>query len=144
MKTFTINGTVIEYDDSVEYYEFFVQDTKPQLLTMMWEKILGQLESGEMAWDENKQNLKLLSRWVIEAPRKRFYRKMILEGHTVASTEYFFEQEGGDEFIDGLERTGKIAAEILRAYGEEPVAPIQQDDPTRPTTIDEVLKDEST
>jgi len=139
MKTYTINGTDIVLED-VMYYEFFIGDNdEPQFLTMKWDKILSQLESGKMNWESNKPNIMMLSRWVNEAPRKRRYRDLMREGHPVASTEYFFEADGGDEFIDGLERTGKLAAEVLRAYGEEPVGPIVQDDPSRPATIDEVL-----
>jgi hypothetical protein len=140
MRTFNINGTDIELDEDVEYCDFFVEDGQPKFLQMRMHDILGDLESGKMEWEYALPNIKLMSRWVNEAPRKRHYRKLKLEGYSVVSSEYFFENyPQGDEFIDALERTGKVAEQILAAYGEEPVPPIQQDDPDRLATIEEIL-----
>lgn len=140
MRVFTINGKTVELDETLEYADFHVEGNKPVAHYVNWEWLLESLESGKIKWDcATVDNLRMLSRWVREAPRKRHFRKMRLEGFTVLSTEFFFEQEGGDKFIDALERSGQMAAKVLAVYGLEPVGPIKQDNPLRPTTTEEIL-----
>lgn len=140
MKTFILNGVEIKFDETLKYYDFWVTKGKPDPFTVDFNIVCTGLQSEEIPWNgDTIQAFKLLSRWVLEAPRKRGFRNMILEGIQVASTEHFFECEGGDKFIDGLERTGQLAAQILGAYGEDPVGHIDQPDPGRPATVEEVL-----
>lgn len=140
MKTFTINGKTVELDETLEYADFWVEGNKPVGVYLDWGALLEPLESGKIKWDcATVDHFRMLSRWVREAPRKRHYRKMKLEGFTVLSTEYFFEQEGGDKFIDALERSGQMAAKVLACFGLESVGPIKQDNPLRPTTTEEIL-----
>lgn len=142
MKTFKINNTVIEFDETLQYMEFFLQNTVPTLFNFNWKAVLKDLETDEIGWNtETIQGFKFLSRWIHEAPRKRNYRKLALAGTKILSPEEFFLEEDGAEIIDALERTGKLAAEVLKAYGLEPVGPITNADPFKPVTIDEVLKD---
>lgn len=64
-----------------------------------------------------ENDLVLLDRWVGEAPRKRFYRELKLDGVTVVSGEYWFEDRAdGAEIIDSLENSGQLARRILEAF----------------------------
>jgi hypothetical protein len=133
MKTFQINGKPFEYNEELEYLDFYLEDRKPNLMQVNWPVLLERLENGTLLWDEGMQKfVHDMSRWVNEAPRKRFYRKMKREGMVVICTEYFFEQDGGDKIIDGLENCGVVAAALCRHYGVEPMAPIKNDDPFNP------------
>lgn len=57
------------------------------------------------------------------------------DGISVLSTEYFFEQDGGEKIIDGLENCGVVAAALCRHYGVEPMAAIKNDDPINPVQL---------
>ena len=137
MKIYQIADKPFEFDDSLEYCDFYlVEDRKPNLVGVNWDAFLFGLVEGSFQWDDASiQFVKELSRWVHEAPRKRFYRNMILEGMQVICTEYFFEQEGGDKVIDGLENTGKVAVALCAHYGVEPMGPVKNDDPFNPVKI---------
>lgn len=133
MKTYQLLDRSFEYDDSLEYFDFYLTDRKPNLATVNWDVLLSRLADGTILWDDaTVQFVRELSRWVHEAPRKRFYRNMILEGMQVVCTEYFFEQEGGDKVIDNLENTGKVAVALCVHYGVVPMEPIKNDDPFNP------------
>lgn len=127
---FNLNGQVIEIDENLPYAEFFVNDGKPNFHQFDLIRLLKEMESGDVEFDKAKKELKLLSRWVTEAPRKRTYRNMKLEGMTVVSSEYFFdEEEKGEEMIDMLENSGHAAVKILAAYDEEPMGDITNEGP---------------
>jgi hypothetical protein len=136
MKTYQLLDRSFEYDDSLEYFDFYLTDRKPNLATVNWDVLLSRLADGTILWDDaTVQFVRELSRWVHEAPRKRFYRNMILEGMQVICTEYFFEQEGGDKVIDNLENTGKLAVALCAHYGVAPMEPIKNDDPFNPVSL---------
>jgi hypothetical protein len=140
MQTYRINGTSIDFDDTLEYSDFFLEAGKPKAVRIDWTFILSGLQDGSIPWDKTAiDEVRLLSRWINEAPRKRFYRDMIRQGVTVASAEYFFEADGGDKFIDALENSGKIAIKVLAAYGVEGVKPINHTDPIAPTPTADIL-----
>lgn len=133
MKTYQLLDRSFEYDDSLEYFDFYLTDRKPNLVAVNWDVLLSRLADGTILWDDaTVQFVRELSRWAHEAPRKRFYRNMILEGMQVVCTEYFFEQEGGDKVIDNLENTGKVAVALCVHYGVVPMEPIKNDDPFNP------------
>jgi len=135
MKTFQIDGKPFEYNEELEYLDFYLTDRQPNLVQVNWPVLLERLQDGSLAWDEATQTFVYeMSRWVNEAPRKRFYRNMILEGMQVICTEYFFEQDGGDKIIDGLENCGVVSAALCRHYGIEPMAPIKNDDSFNPVS----------
>lgn len=133
MHTYNINGRQIEFDDTKLYLDFFLMEGDPQLLRVDWKMILEKIEAGELEWDDDLKNfIRPMSRWVHEAPRKRFYRDMQLKGANVMSTEYFFaNNEQGGEWIDALENSGNMAARLCEAFSVEPMRPIKQDDPSR-------------
>ena len=136
MKTYQLLDRPFEYDDSLEYFDFYLTDRKPNLVAVNWDVLLSRLADGTILWDDaTVQFVRELSRWVHEAPRKRFYRNMILEGMQVICTEYFFEQEGGDKVIDNLENTGKLAVALCDHYGVVPMEPIKNDDPFNPVSL---------
>jgi hypothetical protein len=133
MKTFQINGKPFEFNEELQCLDFFLTDRKPNLVEVKWALLLEKLQDGSFQWDEATQTfVHDMSRWVHEAPRKRFYRNMKRDGMVVICTEYFFEEDGGDKIIDGLENCGVVAAALCRHYGVEPMAPIKHDDPFNP------------
>jgi hypothetical protein len=139
-----LNGHTIDFDPKLPYADFYLMDGKPQYAIVHWERILAQLQARTPTEDDINY-LRMYSRWVNEAPRKRHYRDLIRSGIKVASTECFFEEDdctiglSGALFIDGLENTGKLAVQVLEAFGLKGVPPIKQDDPLRPTSVNEVL-----
>lgn len=139
MKTYQLLNRSFEYDDSLEYFDFYLIDNRsPNLVEVNWDVLLSRLADGTILWDDaTVKFVRLLSRWVHEAPRKRFYRNMILEGMKVICTEYFFEQEGGDKVIDNLENTGKVAVALCNHYGVTPMDPIENDDPFNPVIVND-------
>lgn len=136
MRTFQLNGKPFEFNEELEYYDFFLTDRQPNLVVVNWPVLLEKLQSGEILWDEATQKFVFdMSRWVNEAPRKRFYRNMRREGMTVISTEYFFEADGGEKIIDALENCGVVASALCRHYDVEPMKPIKHDDPFNPVAM---------
>jgi hypothetical protein len=140
MRAFKLNGKLVTVDDTLKYADFYLEDGQPTMGEVDWLSMLSDLESGKICWDEDvADTIRMISRWIHQAPRKRFYRNLKREGVMVLSTEYFFEEEGGDKFIDAFENSGHVAAAVLRAYGLEPVGPIKHDDPLTATSEEEVL-----
>ncbi len=119
MKQFQINEKTIEFDETNEYLDFFLEGGKQKLAKIDFGKMLESVQSGQIPIDDKlKEYMQYLQRWTKEAPRKRFYRKMRAEGFTVLSTEQFFDGESGEETIDKLENTGKFADYFLsQIYG---------------------------
>lgn len=136
----TLNNQTFEFDNVAKYLEFSVDNGEPKLVAIAWERIFDILQQSDQLRGTLKpeafleqmkvtleflEQIKFLSRWVNDAPRKRFYRDMKRSGAQILSFEYFFEQDGGDEIIDGLERTGNLAAKVCLIYGVEPMKPIE-------------------
>jgi hypothetical protein len=148
MIEFTLNGKKLQFDDSLRYADFWVDGPRnPRAVEIDMKGLLSGLQDGSISWDGDgdtlsmKDQFRLLSRWVNEAPRKRNYRNLYLTGIVNLSTEYFFEDwEDGGNFIDYLENTGHVAVAVLACYGVQPVGPIQNDDPTTPVKTSEILK----
>lgn len=134
MKTYIINGVSVEFDETLRYADYYLYNGTGCLVELLWDRMLEALSRGVLKWDEEtSQYTRECSRWVNEAPRKRHYRQMILDGFNVLCTENFFDKEtNGDEIIDWLENCGKIAAKVCRAYGVEPMRPLNHPDPTQP------------
>ena len=106
----------IEFDETLKYADFYLDDGKPGFDIYDMPTLLTKLGAPplDQDWPEFFQ---YLARWVRDAPRKRFYREMKLKGYTVLSGEFFFEdQEDGEERIDWLENSGKLAVRVLEAF----------------------------
>jgi hypothetical protein len=130
MKTYILNERPFSFDETRAYRDFYVQGTEQCLCEVCWEELLRRLESGDASWDAAvARSVLMLSRWVHEAPRKRFYRKLALEGGVavVSGEQFFIQTEEGDQIIDGLEASGQVAAALCRHYGLEPLEPIRHD-----------------
>jgi hypothetical protein len=111
MKSYTIDGTRVEIDETKTYYDC----TTTSLGKIDFPRLLGVLEAGTVSIDGLSDWLYLLTRWVNEAPRKRFYRGLAKKGAIMMGSENFFvDDENGDEIIDGLENTGKVAVYLRK------------------------------
>lgn len=119
MRTFKIKEKYVEVDDTKEYLDFYIDNGKPQLVSLDIVKLLTLVESKQISLFDIKAELDHLKRRVIEAPRKMFYRGLIKEWVTVLSGEYFFEWEGGEEIIQKLENTWKIAQQLLETLFDQ-------------------------
>ncbi len=117
IKTFTIQGKQIEFDESLHYMDF----QGGQLSDLDFLNTLAKFESGEFKVEgETLETLRYLERWISDAPRKRFYRDMRRSGAHVLSNEVFFEDESNsDDIIDNLENTGKFVRYFLEQLGFE-------------------------
>ena len=140
------NGRPFMFDETRAYYDFEVPDGKPTVMRRDAALLIGKLaqveaEMGKPCWNVAfREAFQIWSRWVHEAPRKRYYRDLIRQGVTVASAEYFFPNDAGGQLIDGLENWGRLCVRVLEQFGEVGVGPIQHDDPIRPTSIAEILR----
>lgn len=109
---------VVSLDPSKTYLDFYLEDGQPKLVQIDFGKFLKSIEDGTVNTSEVTfvNYMRYLERWTHDAPRKRFYRKARKEGlMVVLSGEYFFEEDGGEEIIDNLENTGKLAEQIIAA-----------------------------
>lgn len=123
MLTFRIKGQDFPLDDSVTYRDFYLMGGKPNLVEVRWADALADMQSGRLPLSEGlAREVALLDRWVAEAPRKRFYRDLVRGGSAVLSGEEFFPQDGGEEVIAALERTGHVARRFLEAFFPETAA----------------------
>lgn len=115
MKYFSIRGKSIILEEDKKYLDFYLEETKQIISEIDFDALLGSIEKGDTECDEKfRRFLSHLQRWVVEAPRKRGYRQMRKDGFTVLSDEQFFDEEGGEEIIDNLENTGKLAKYLLK------------------------------
>jgi len=121
MREYNINGKKVSVDETKQYRDFYLEDGQPCTFTVEMCDLCEALESGGVKWDACEKHVRMLARWVVEAPRKRELRKMRLEGYTILTGEYLFEDERGAAFIDALENAGIVAAAICEAYGSKPV-----------------------
>lgn len=136
MTTYQLADKPFDFNEELEYFDFFLTNREPNLVQVNWGILLEKLQDGSIPWDDaTRQFVYDLSRWVNEAPRKRFYRNMRREGMAVISTEYFFEADGGEKVIDALENSGVVAAALCRHYDVEPMQPIKHDDPFNPVSM---------
>lgn len=119
MKEYNINNKKIELDTEKTYLDFYWEGNQPQLVNINLEKMLEAFQSQQIPLDEEtKDYMAYLSRWKEDAPRKRGKRMLRKQGFTVLTTDYLFEEDGGEEIIDNLENTGVFAAYFLeQVYG---------------------------
>jgi hypothetical protein len=113
MKEFVIAGEVVKIDETKEYLDFYKEEGVSNLVSLDLVKLLDALASGEVALSDIKDQLDHLQRWVTEAPRKKMKRDMRKIGIVVLTTDELFEADGGEEIIEKLENTGKIAQQLL-------------------------------
>lgn len=118
MIEFVIAGKVVELDDTKEYLDFYREEGTSKLVSLDLVKLLDALASGEVVLSDIKKDLDYLKRWVIEAPRKKMKRDMRKSGIIVLTTDELFEADGGEEIIEKLENTGKIAQQLLETLFE--------------------------
>ena len=113
MIEFTIQGTFVEFNENKEYYDYFGDRG---VVRVRFQELLEKLSSEELSLDGIEDWLLPMTRWLTEAPRKRFYRAMQKDCQKfhILSGEQWFLEEGGEEIIDKLENTGKLAQMLLR------------------------------
>ena len=114
MRSFKIGEKNIQIDETKEYLDFYREEWIPKLVSLDIVKLLTALGTGEAAFSNVKSELELLKRWVIEAPRKKWKRDMRKSGITVITSDELFEEDGGEEIIQKLENTWKIAEYLLQ------------------------------
>lgn len=139
-----LNGHKLEFDESLTYADFSVNSGKPEPTQIDMKQVLAHVESGKFTWEMMKNEFRMWSRWVEEAPRKRFFRHRILAGDIGAllSTEFFFHDwEKGEEFIDCLENTGKLAARVLECFNTKPAKSITNTNPFHGVSDEEILSE---
>ncbi len=119
MLTFKIGEKIVELDETQEYLDFYREEEGPKLVSLDIVKLLTSLESKEISLSDVKDELNHLKRRVIEAPRKKWKRDMRKEWFTVITTDELFEADGGEEIIQKLENTGKIAKQLLETLFDE-------------------------
>ena len=113
-RSFKIGEKNIQIDETKEYLDFYREEWIPKLVSLDIVKLLTALGTGEAAFSNVKSELELLKRWVIEAPRKKWKRDMRKSGITVITSDELFEEDGGEEIIQKLENTWKIAEYLLQ------------------------------
>lgn len=140
MKTYTINQQPFEYDETRKHADFFICQGERRLVEIDWHELLRRLESGDMAWQGVAREILLLTRWVHEAPRKRFYHELGSDSRVVIASgeEFFIGLPGGPAIINALEATGQVAAALCRHHGLEPLAPIGNQRPD-PVPVDSLV-----
>ena len=119
MKTYTINGTPFSYDDTLHYYDFFLQNNQRFLVEIRWDQVLQELQSGQTQIERLSEELILLDRWSRDAPRKRHYRKWLKEGVIVLSGEYWFDDysdEEAERIFVGFENSAKVARRLIETF----------------------------
>lgn len=131
MKTYTINQQTFEFDETRKYADFFICRGERRLVEIDWHELLRRLESGDQAWEGVSRDVLLLSRWVHEAPRKRFYHLLGSDPRVVvaSSEEFFIGHPQGMAILDALEHTGQVAAALCRHHGLDPLPRIINDMP---------------
>lgn len=143
MKTFKLKDCVFEFNESVEYSDFYLENCKPIFKKILFDKLLEFLQENPENFKTIESEIRLMTRWIQEAPRKRFFRKQIKDGMNVMSSEYFFENmddKKAEDLFRSLENTGHLAAKICEIYNCNPVGDIKNTDPMNPCTIESVLE----
>jgi hypothetical protein len=136
VKSFTINGVVFEYDDTLPYLDFWVDAEGGHLVDMQWDVLFTMLVEGKTTLEELDEPMILMDRWIRDVPRKRFYRGLVKSGAHVMSGEFWFENEPDEEaekIFQGLENTGNLARKFLEAFRPE-LAQKCRDDRYHPAT----------
>ena len=119
MRTFTINNTDFEYDESKLYLDFFVNQGGPNMVTIDWGMLLQKIEDGKIQLPDLEYDLTMWDRWIYDVPRKRQYRQMVKEGFHVLSGEYWFENVPDEEVekcFQGLTNTGELARRFIETF----------------------------
>lgn len=118
MKKYVIKGKSIQVDETQRYCDYAIPEG---LSTIDFPLLLEHLENGSLSIDtpgKFEDFLYPLTRWVNEAPRKRFYRKLVIEGKGLvmigSGENYFVEDPDGDKIINDLEATGKLAVYLRK------------------------------
>lgn len=129
----------IEFDETLTYADFHVvEGLKPVFQTYDMTALFSSVESEATPFEPDF--FRYMARWVIEAPRKRFFRKMKLEGAQVMSNEFFFEDcDNGEEMLDWLENAGKLAARVLEAFNVDPPKPITNTNPFEGVGMEDII-----
>jgi hypothetical protein len=129
MKGYIINEKAIQIDERQRYCEY----TTKGLDIIDFPRLLEALENGSISIDKPakfEDFLKPLTRWINEAPRKRFFRKMMNEynGMIIMGSENFFTDDpDGDKIIDDLEATGKLAVYLRKElFGIDDVIQVEE------------------
>jgi hypothetical protein len=120
---FTIQGKTIDVDETKEYFDYFTQG----LVKTDFIGLLKDIEDGKITIEGLDKFLYLRTRWVKEAPRRRFYRDMARAGAMMMSSDNFFTEDGGDKIIDSLELTGKLAVYLRKElFGLDDVIKVEE------------------
>lgn len=116
-KKYIVKGKEIEIDTCKNYYDFYILNEEKQLLTLDFEKVVNTINiRDKISVDCIIKELELLTRWITDAPRKRYYRNLRKDGGNVLSTEEFFSSvsdEKAEEMFTGFENSGKMAKLLL-------------------------------
>ncbi len=118
MRTYSIKGVSFEYDESLQYLDFFV-NPGPNLVEIRWDTLLEAFRDGKIQAEQLEYEMVMLDRWHRDVPRKRFYRKMVKEGFGVLSGEYWFENmpdEKAEEIFTGLTNSAVVARKFLETF----------------------------
>ena len=116
MKEYLVFGEKIQFDPTKKYLDYYLSHGRGCLNVINLEGLLDSLQSGTIPVDEDLRHyMEYLKRWEVDAPRKRMCRALRASGALVLSTDNYFEEEGGDQIIDGLENTGRFAAYFYQA-----------------------------
>lgn len=119
MKVFRVAMNDVQFDETKKYFDFYKVQSKPVLVELNLEEMLEEIVDNKILVDTSlKTHMRYLSRWTVEAPRKRNLRAMRASGMVVMTSDVLFEGEGGEEIIGNLENTGKFAEYFLKeVYG---------------------------
>jgi len=131
MKSYTIKGKTVQLDENQRYLDY---TSDGGLSVVYFPRLLEALENGSLSIDtpgKFEDWLKPRTRWVNEAPRKRFYRKLMVESKGLVviggGENYFADDPDGDKIIDDLEATGKLAVYLRKElFGIDDVIKVEQ------------------
>jgi len=138
MKKYQLNGEPFELDESLDCLDFYYTGPIGHCSRINWKKLLVDLQKGTIEWANIVEEVIVLSRWVHEAPRKRKLRQMAMQGINVVTSEELFECPAGEDIINQLENTGKIASQLCQHYGVPPMPKFERHENT-PIKKEELL-----
>lgn len=130
MRTYVIKGKTIQIDEKQRYCNC----DSEAVYTINFPRLLEGLENGSLSIDtpgKFEDFLKPLTRWINDAPRKRFYRKLMIESKGLVAIgggeNYFVNDPDGDKIIDDLEATGKLAVYLRKElFGLDDVIKVEE------------------
>jgi hypothetical protein len=130
MKVHVIKDVPFEFDETIEYYDFFIEANQPRLVSVDFDVMLGDFALGQRNVVDFREMFILLDRWLRDVPRKKFYRNMVKNGAVVCSNEYWFDDlpdEQAEEIFTRLENSGKLARRFLEVFLPEVAEQCQKD-----------------